>query len=544
MTMKYFPAFRLNSLKTLPVVCLAWMLTGHVTMAWSPGNILAVGPKTVAVVLSAYPAVHHVAPTVHPETASDGSREKPWPSVAVALQHLKPGTKDHRIAVLVAAGTYDDATIQMREFIDLFGGYSADSWQREIFKHETVLDGQHARRVVIGANDARLDGFVVRRGRAFGHGGAILCDGTSPTISNNRIEESHTVQPVGFHADRIHQDGHRGGALACLFEATPVITNNLFIGNWTEVGDGGALAVYGWSRLPGKLRAHIESNVFVDNRSGTKENRRTRSSSGGAVAFSHEASPIFRNNIVAHNRSMGGSDAGGIYNEFYCSPTIENNWIVGNEAEDDGGGIYTMRMGEPLIRHNLIAGNETANAGVGGIRISKEGRARVVDNQIVRNQSGGGIMNVDGYLIAQGNLIADNLKGAGVGIRQSFEYFQPSRIENNRILNNEGGGISLQNDVGPPPVTTGNTIHEGAAGTNDTNLIIAGATFNRGLGQTVIQVQGTVGDAGTLASRIVWRGTQWSVVVTNRADTITVWGDLSAADANAVLHLVPQYPEF
>jgi len=532
----------------VPAIWLAAMLITCVALAGNPGNISAVGPHNSEVDLSSYAAIYYVALAVDLETVSDGTRAKPWPSVASAMKHLEPADKNHRIAVLVAAGTYDDTTIQMRQFVDLFGGYSTHSWQREIFRNETILDGLHTRRVIIGANDARLDGFVVRRGRALGHGGAILCDGTSPTISHNRFEENFTVPPADFRSDRIHQEGHRGGAMACLFEAVPVITNNLFINNWTEIGDGGALAVYGWNRLPGSPRARIENNVFVDNRAGTKDYGNTRSSSGGAVVFSHEASSIFRNNVVAHNRSMRGGDAGGVYIEFYSSPTIENNWIVGNEAYDDGGGIYTMRMGQPLIRHNLIAGNWTENGGAGGIRVSKEGRARIIDNQIIRNRTGGGILSVDGYLIAQGNLIADNLnpsiKGAGISVRQGFDYFQPSRIENNRILSNEGPGLVVRNDVGPQPVTTGNTVQEGAPATNDVAMTITGATFHRGLGQTIIQVKETAGDADRLAGRIVRRGTHWSVVATSRTDSVTVWGDMSASDADPALHLIPDYPGF
>ncbi len=533
---------------TCLVVLLASMLLQCVTLAGNPGNISIVGPNAIAVDLSGYAAIHYVAPATDPKMTSDGTRARPWPSVASAMQHLEPADENHRIAVLVGAGTYDDATIQMREFVDLFGGYSTNSWQREILKHETVLDGLHTRRVIIGANNARLDGFVVCRGRATGHGGAMLCDGTSPAISNNRFEENSTVPPTDFRSDRIHQEGHRGGAMACLFEAVPVITNNLFINNWTEIGEGGALAVYGWNRLPGNPRAQIENNVFVDNRAGTKDYGNSRSSSGGAVVFSHEVSSIFRNNVVAHNRSMGNSDAGGIYIEFYSSPTIENNWIVGNEAHDDGGGIYTMRMGEPLIRHNLIAGNWTENGGVGGIRVSKEGRARVIDNQIVRNQTGGGIFCVDGYLIAQANLVADNLdpslKGAGIGVRQGFEYFQPSQIENNRVLNNEGRAILVATTAGPLPVMTGNRVQEGPPATNDFALTITGASFNRGSGQTLIRVRETAEAAGKLAGRIVRRGTHWSVVATSQADAVTVWGNMSTADADPALHLIPDYPGF
>jgi len=547
---KLTPTFE-SSRRAARVSCFGMLLlVTLVARAEMPGDIAAIGPRTISVDLSAYAAVYYVAPGASHDAVGDGTQAKPWPSVALAMQRVEPVATGHRIAVLVAAGTYDDATVQMRGGVDLFGGYSAGSWQRDIFKNATILDGRHVRRVVLGASDARLDGFIVRRGRAFGDGGAILCDGSSPTISNNRIEDSFTLEPEDFRADRIHQEGHRGGAVACLFDSVPLITNNLFIDNWTEIGDGGALAVYGRSEArehPGMPRARIENNVFVDNRAGVREDGRTRSSSGGAVVFSHENSPVFRNNIVAHNRSLGNSDAGGIYNEFICSPTIENNWIVGNEADDDGGGIYTMRMGEPVIRHNLFAGNGTANGGVGGVRISKEGRAQVVDNQIVRNRTGGGILDVDGYLIAQGNLIADNLdpsrQSAGISLRQSFAYFQPSRIENNRILRNQGGAILVQKkDVGPPPVLAGNTIQEGPPATDSTTAAITAATFDQSRGQTVIQLKGALGDIGTLAGRIVWRGDYWSVVVTNQADTITVWGNLAASDSDPALHLMPEYP--
>jgi len=528
------------------------LLTAAITRAGMPGDIAAIGPRTDTVDLSTYAAVYYVAPAASPDAVGNGTQAQPWPSVARALQQVGFAAQGHRIAVLVAAGTYDDATIQLRGFVDLWGGYSAGSWQRDIFANATILDGRHVRRVVLGANDARLDGFIIRRGRAFGDGGAILCDGTSPTISNNRIEDSFTLEPEDFRADRIHQEGHRGGAVACLFDSVPLIANNLFIHNWTEIGDGGALAVYGRSEArehPGMPRARIENNVFVDNRAGVKEDGRTRSSSGGAVVFSHENSPIFRNNIVAHNRSLGNSDAGGIYSEFICSPMIEDNWIVGNEADDDGGGIYTMRMGEPLIRHNLLAGNWTANGGVGGVRISKEGRAQVVNNQIVRNRTGGGILDVDGYLIAQGNLIADNLEPsrqfAGITLRQSFSYFQPSRVENNQLLRNQGGAIMVLNkNGGAQPVLAGNTIQEGLPATDGPSAVVAAATFDPSRGQTVIRLKGTLGDAGTLAGRVVWRGDNWTVVATNQADAITVWGDLAAAESDPALHLMPAYPGF
>ncbi len=530
-----------RSCRLIPLLSLTHLiLTGGALLARVPGDIAAVGPRTIAVDLSAYSTVQYVAASA-PEAAADGTKVRPWRSVAEAAKNLG-GTKDRRSAILVAAGAYDDATVAMREHVDLFGGFSAADWTRDIFIHETVLDGLHTRRVVLGASQARIDGFVIRRGRALGHGGAVLCDGVSPTISNNRIEESYTVPPVGFRLDRIHQPGSMGGGLACLFEAVPVITNNHFRANHTEIGEGGALAVYGWHRLPGNPRALIEHNVFTGNISGLHDHTRTRSSSGGAAAFSHEASPIFRHNVVAMNRAMGRSDAGGVYCEFFASPTIEHNWIIGNEGDDDGGGLYTMRQGEPVIRRNLFAGNWTTMGGIGGIRISKEGRARVIENQIVHNQSGGGIYMADGYVVVEGNVIADNRKGPGIRLQQNFSYFQPSRVEQNRFLRNEEGAIKITKTVGAAPMVTNNEIADGAPRPPSTSWKIAQAVFDRRRGQTTIRVTGAAALDEKLPGATVWTGTRWSVVTRQEGNVLTVWGDLSAPESNRVLYLLPEYP--
>lgn len=519
-------------------ICLA---IGSSALAWVPGDITAVGPSNSTVDLTAYAEILHVALPEGEKVIPDGTKARPFPSVAEAVMRANNPSAERRTAVLVAAGTYDDATVVMREYVDIYGGFNAEDWQRDIFANTSTLDGLESRRVVIGASNAKLDGFVIRNGRALGHGGGILCDGTSPTISNNLIEENFTVEPANFRSDRIHQQGHFGGGMACLYEAVPVIVNNVFRGNWTEIGEGGGIAFYGWHRLTGKPRGRIENNVLIGNNSGLKDHGRTRSSSGGAISFSHEANHDFRNNVVAHNRAMGRSDAGGVYNEYFSSPVIEDNWIVGNEGDDDGGGLYTMRDGDPVIRHNLFAGNWTTMGGVGGVRVSKEGRALVIDNRIVRNLSGGGLYLVDGHLVASGNLIADNLKGAGIRVHQRFAHILPSRIENNQIRNHEEGTISLPKSSGAAPVMAGNELSEGPPASNMEDWTVTGAIFNRRTGLTTIQVSLTTGAKDALAGRTVRRGSRWSVVAGNQSGSISVWGDLAGPADDSILHIMPEY---
>jgi len=509
---------------------------------WTPGEISEVGPRTVAVDAKAYATVHYVDAGATGKGAGLGTREQPWKSVAAALQAVAVAGADRRIAILVAAGVYEQGPLVLRQNVDVWGGFAAGTWKRDIFKNETVLDGRHANRVVLGADQATLDGFVIRRGRAFGHGGGVLCDNTSPTLSNNRFESCFTVQPADLRADLIHQRGHLGGAVACLYNSVPRIVNNLFRNNWTEIGEGGALALYGWSRLAGAPRALIENNVFVGNVAGTKDLARTRSSSGGAISCHFEASPVIRNNVVAHNRAMGRSDAGGIYCEYFASPEISNNWVVGNEGDDDGGGFYTMRDGEPVLRGNLFAGNWTTMGGVGGLRISKEGRARVIGNVIARNGTGGGIYVADGWVEIANNLVADNRSGPGLRFLQSFAHFQPSRITGNTFAGNETAPITWMENSGVKPVEENNSLQSQALFAKGGQIVaMKTAVFDAVRGWTQLTSTADLGQSSVYAGRAVRVGQFWSIVVRTERESLWLWGDCSTQDLGKGLEILPDY---
>lgn len=511
------------------VVLLLALATYSAPHARAVGEMAKIGPSTESVDAVDYAHILHVSVASGNDETGNGSSKRPWASIEKALVAVDEPTENNKVAIKVAEGTYDRSTLECRPFVDLLGGYSANSWKRDIFKFETILDGLHERRVLVGSDNCRIDGFVIRRGRAFGHGGAILCDGVSPVITNNRILDSYTVSPPDVRPGRLHQAGNRGGGIACLFDAVAKIKNNIFKDNWTEFGDGGGLSIYGWVRLEGRPRAEVENNVFIGNVSGTKDIYRTRSSSGGAIACSHEASPLIRNNVIAHNRAMGRSDAGGIYCEYFSSPEILNNWIVGNEGDDDGGGIYTMRDGEPLIKENFFAGNWTTGGGVGAIRVSKEGRARIIGNVIVRNQTGGAVRLVDGYSVMEGNLVTENLGGPGISYSQVFTHYQPSVIRDNVVYGNEKGEIVVDRDEGESPIIEDNqevrpTDLDLAPGLE---LSIREASFDPGSGQTKLTFMRYSG-AEDLVGRTVRLGTKWSVVVSTGSKSITVWGDFES----------------
>jgi hypothetical protein len=513
-------------------------------------DISSIGLKTEAIELSDFNKIYQVSSKAGSDKSGDGSREKPWQTLTFALSKITDAAESNKCTVLVAEGIYNSNTIIMKEWVDLYGGFDPQTWERNIFQHRTVLDGGRVRRVVVGANHARIDGFTIQNGLSRCHGGGILCDDTSPTISNNFILDNFVLEPEDFNHNRIHQQGHHGGGIACLYNAVPVIRNNIIANNKTSIGNGGGIAFYGWLRMPGisesEIKANrlegglqplVENNVIIGNNAGVNDIQRTRSSNGGGISCAYESRPIIRNNVIANNQAKGRGDGGGIYNEFYSDPLIEANWVVGNIADDDAGGIYTMRMGQPIIQQNFIAGNWAPGRGVGGIRLSKEGRARIIENIIVRNLSGGGIQCVDSYMELENNIIMHNQGGEAVMVENRFSYFVPSLIRNNILRDNEQQPIFIKKNESQPPIVENNNIQGGFAGQDnyDTkpdfiedviNGKINSADFDPTHFLTTIVLQKSIDKSDQLAGRVIRLSDRWSVIKNVESKKIIVWGDL------------------
>jgi len=529
-------------------------------------NISSIGPRTESVDFSEYQQIFYVSLTNGSDKTGNGSQQQPWKTLTYALSVLKNGCQSRKYAVLVASGTYDAGTIIMKEYVDIYGGFSPRSWKRDIFKYATILDGCRVRRVVVGANHSRIDGFTITRGLARSHGGGIICDDTSPIISNNFITDNFVLEPKDFNYHRIHQEGGNGGGIACLYNALPTIRNNVIFRNKTSVGCGGGIAFFGWARkagmpdpviknnrIKGGDRALVENNVIIDNIAGINDIHRTRSSNGGGISCAYEARPIIRNNIIAGNRAKGLSDAGGIYCEYFSYPTIVGNWIVGNICDDDGGGIYTMRLGEPILGNNIIAGNFSMNGGVGGIRLSKEGRACIINNLIVYNQSGGGVRCVDSYMKLEDNIIMRNKGGGALTYAMRFSYFMPSVVRNNIMRENDGKAIVILKNAGQPLVVENNNIEGGCKGKGNfdkkTDFLVDGingkikSTRFDSLHYTTILVSGRqIGKAMQLTGRILHLGKKWGVIKTVQKRHIVVWGDLSCPVKKEIeFEIIPSY---
>ncbi len=504
-----------------------------------PGKL---GPRTEQVDAKVYARVLHVAPSGSDQ--GDGSQAKPLASAAQAVANVKDATAENRCAILVAAGEYNDDTIQMKPYVDLFGGFDAKSWQRDITANRSILDGAGQRRVAVGADNARIDGFVICNGKVRGHGAGILCEHASPTISNNTFIRNATQEPEGAQTKLYHQHGNDGGAIACMTGSNATVTNNILAGNTTEVGCGAGIAAANWS-MP-----HILNNVICDNVTGLTDVQNSRSSNGAGISANNALlRPPLRmtviNNVVANNRANGNSDAGGIYCEYDSAPLIGANWILGNWAQDDGSAVYIMKSSHPLFTSNLVAGHGNH----GAIRLSKEGRADIEHNLIYANVNA--LSCVSSWMHLKNNTIVDN--GAGVGMENPYApHLKPPVITANLLYGNGGGQIGAQTTGADMPVVTKNDIqggYKGGEGNFDAKPEfendgakgpIKSMDYDQRRVVTTISVA-EVPRGGKLAGRVVNVGDKWSVVKESGDGKIVAWGDLRSRAPATEFTIAPTY---
>lgn len=203
------------------------------------------------------------------------------------------------------AVSYNDEPAQSFVLISdvvLYGGFDGvdDSSvdERDLVNNETILSGdidngddpvvssptayglpdaENSYHVVTGADDAILDGFTILGGYARDtqeDGGAIYCDGVSPTIINCIITRNRA-------------EGH-GAGIYCGTGALTDIINCIFTGNWTA-GNGG--------------------NVYSANGSDTQLINCTISDNSGDGIHCDSAVTTIENCIIWRNRTSIGDTA-------------------------------------------------------------------------------------------------------------------------------------------------------------------------------------------------------------------------------------------
>jgi hypothetical protein len=449
-----------------------------------------IGRQNRAIELSRYQQIRYVSHQTGNDRAGDGSADKPWVSINHAIGQITDADSAKRYAILVSRGRYGGQTIQMREYVDLYGGFEPGDWHRDIFANRTILDGQHARRVVKAANSARLDGFIITAGKSPGHGGGVLCHRTSPIITNNIITGNTTLEPVGFvhDPDRRRHVGNDGGGIACVDGANPLIAHNILFSNTTEVGNGAGIA------CRDDACPKIIYNVIWANKTGLRDIHDTRSSNGGGISCFAGARPIINNNIITDN-----------------------------------------------------------SAGGGAIRLSDQGLARITGNVIARNHAagkGGGVACTNAWMILKNNTIVENSSKRAGGViyyNENWPHLMPPILIHNTIRNNsdrqldvgsEGARIEFNNIEGgfagrgnidkSPPFEDDRFKSTASAVTYDSNRCV-----------TIFSCAGERFDGGSLAGRVIRVHEKWSMVKSGSRQELVVWGKLD--DEGLDFEIMPSY---
>src|SRR5688500_16488292 len=261
-----------------------------------------------SVPLRPYAQVIHVAP---------GAEHK---MVAAALASVKDASAKKRYAILVAAGTYNESRIQMKPWVDLFGGYPPGDWKNGggITARGNV-QAKILRNVfcnnIAGVKDDTM--FHRKVGSRSSPGGAIACsEESSPQISFNVIVMCSA--PINNDAGGVWVEGN----------SIPLINYNWVVGN-TSGDDGGGIYCMGnlyytdageRFDISPDAAVPVEDNLIAGNNT-------VRGGPGGVRASRFGRIDLRRNTIVANEK--GGAHAA----EGAVLSVVENNIMEDNGAK-------------------------------------------------------------------------------------------------------------------------------------------------------------------------------------------------------------------
>lgn len=310
------------------------------------GSLLRASTMGAFVCASVLFAVGAPAQTVFYVDKANQGPVKDGASWATAFTAIQDGVEAARAAfggeVWVAAGNYGEArpnagSLRLRSGVDLYGGFAGGELardQRDPAVNITIIDagesnnGGPAASAVIGANDAILDGFVIRHGQGQDGAGMLNID-VSPTVINCVFRENV--------AQRF------GGAVLNAEGATPLFRGCRFASNYAG-NSGGAIA--NTNAAPA-----VEDCVFEQNDAGNV---------GGAI-FNVEGGDVFlTRSVFDGNSALEGG--GAIFNEG-ADPAITACEFYGNETPKFAGAIFNNNGASPLVVNCVFARNNADDRG-------------------------------------------------------------------------------------------------------------------------------------------------------------------------------------
>ena len=377
-------------------------------------------------------------------TGNDSSSGLSWPAaLATVTQALAKASSGDEI--WVAAGTNLPAAVSasrtnsftMKSGVDLYGGFAGTESsrdQRNWTNNVTILSGDiglsgvntdNCYHVVVGATDARLDGFVVRDGYANGAGAdnvstrinsvgaGMFSYSGSLSVANCVFSNNTAAMPSVNASGGAGLYWSQGGMCA----ATVTCQNCVFSGNALQGGSsavayGGGIGLSFTTNLIGQV---LISNCVFRNNSSTGTSCRA-----GALGLNDKASRPWDANsslLVVGCRFetnwSGNNYGGGVAVVGFVAPVVfSNNQFAGNFGLSSTAGGGAMYISAPFLGNGLQVDSctFTTNSGGWGGAISFDTGGGT--NSVWRNctftdnsaaQGGGAIYGaVDGTFIACG----------------------------------------------------------------------------------------------------------------------------------------------
>ena len=266
----------------------------------------------------------------------DGTEANPYQIIQDGINAASPGD-----TVQVAAGTYYESIILKGDIV--VRGAGADD---TTINGSTARSGMPAYHVVVGADNATIDGFTITGGNANGSptwewcGGGMFNLNVSPIVTNC-IFTNNSAKHIGggmvnYDTTPLDEPG---------IHIKPIVTNCIFINNTAITGGGGM--------FNNNLSPIVSNCIFISN-SATDE---ILVNAGGGMYNHNKSSPTLVNCIFYQNSAEWG---GALYNRNASSPIVTNCTFTNNIATLGGGILnygFTHGASSPIVTNCILWNN-------------------------------------------------------------------------------------------------------------------------------------------------------------------------------------------
>jgi len=273
------------------------------------------------------------------------------------------------------------ASFFLKEDVELYGGFDATETelsQRDREKNVTVLSGNigdpndpkaNCFHVVVGADNAVIDGFVVTEGNALDR------VPHAPWAREDDSPEDDDEKVIHLTPDMIVANMPEAcGAGMIIYQCAPTVRNCTFKDN--VAGKGGGMYVMVATK---DEKGHILRNEppviincsFINNFALKR---------GGGVSNDMQTHPTYINCKFINNSCS--EKGGGMYDDFGCSPTLISCLFVGNSAVM-AGGLGNDGGSSPIITNCTFTRNRAKEVGAGVYQGTGPSSNPVITNSIV-----------------------------------------------------------------------------------------------------------------------------------------------------------------